>query len=287
MRRPLSRLRLAALLMFPAAWLAGCATPPPTSDPEALADFKETNDPLEPTNRVMFKVNNAVDTVVLRPVAVGYSKLPQTLRDHTHNVLANLGQPVVLFNDMLQGKPRRAGDSLMRFVLNSTIGVAGIFDVATDWGWPTHEADFGLTLAIWGIGDGPFLYLPILGPTGPRDAVGFGTDIAMDPFTWIGAGQLVNGLGYARTGLNAIDTRAQLLDPIDKVKQQALDPYATFRSLYRQHRQSQVDNIHDDTRATAPTPLLAHPAPGLSPDPGVTTPPPPPQAAPGAAPAAP
>src|SRR5271166_3949832 len=130
MRRPPRRLMLAALVVLPPVWLAGCATPPPASDPEALAEFKETNDPLEPTNRVMFKVNNAVDTAVLRPVAVGYSKLPQTVRDHTHNVLANLSQPVILFNDMLQGKPRRAGDSLMRFLLNSTIGIAGIFDVA-------------------------------------------------------------------------------------------------------------------------------------------------------------
>jgi phospholipid-binding lipoprotein MlaA len=243
---------IVAVALSLTAWLSGCAKPPPASDPEALAEFRETNDPLEPTNRVFYKVNNALDVVLLRPLAVGYTKLPQQVQTHTHDVLANLGQPVVLFNDMLEGKPRRAGDTFMRFLLNSTLGIAGLFDVATGWGWPAHDADFGLTLAVWGVSDGPYLYLPVLGPSGPRDAAGFGTDIVLDPFTWIGQGYIVSDLGYARFGASAIDTRAQLLDPIDKVKAQALDPYATFRSLYRQHRQSQLDDIRSDTRATVP-----------------------------------
>jgi phospholipid-binding lipoprotein MlaA len=174
------------------------------------------------------------------------------VRDHTHNVLTNLGNPVALANDMLQGKPRRAGDTAMRLVVNTTIGVAGIFDVATDWGWPAHDSDAGMTFAIWGIPEGVYLYLPVLGPSNPRDAVGFGVDYAMDPLTWIGKGTVVDDLGYSRLGLSALDTRERFLDQLDHIKQEALDPYATIRSLARQHRQSQIDDAKADNRSTPP-----------------------------------
>jgi phospholipid-binding lipoprotein MlaA len=246
----LSRLAAAGLLI---ATLVGCAHPPPADDPDAIAEFKETNDPLEPTNRVFYAVNNGIDTVLLRPLAVAYRwAVPEVVRTHTHNVLANLSMPVVLTNDILQARPRRAGDSLMRFLVNSTVGVVGVFDVATDLGWPAHDSDGGLTLAMWGLSDGPFLFLPVLGPSGPRDATGFGTDLAVDPLTWVGAGALVTAGSYTRFGLNAVDARAAVLDDLDKIKAQALDPYATLRSLYRQRRQSQVDDIRSDNRATVP-----------------------------------
>jgi phospholipid-binding lipoprotein MlaA len=251
MRLCFFRNKLAAALL--AAGLAGCATPPPASDPEALADFRQTNDPLEPTNRVLYAINNGLDEVILRPLAVGYHyAVPEAVRSHVHNALANLSSPVVLANDMLQGKPRRAGDTLMRFVINSTAGVGGIFDVATDLGYPGHDADFGITLGYWGVPEGPFLYLPVLGPSNPRDAFGFGTDIAMDPFTWVGQGNTVVNLGYVRYGMTAVDTRTNLLGDLDKVKEQALDPYATFRSLYRQHRRAQIEEVRKDQRATTP-----------------------------------
>ncbi len=252
MRLALRSSILAATLVLAAA-IGGCATPPPASDPDAVADFKETNDPLEPTNRVFYAINNGLDTVILRPLAIAYRyAVPQVIRSHTHNVLSNLGGPVVLFDDILAAKPRRAGDSFMRFVVNSTVGVAGIFDVATDWGWPAHDSDAGMTLAMWGIPDGPFLFLPVLGPSNPRDAAGFGADVALDPTTWIGRGDVVDALGYARYGLSAVDTRERVLDDLDKIKAQALDPYATIRSLARQHRQSQIDDARGDDRATIP-----------------------------------
>lgn len=233
--------------------LAGCATPPPASDPDAVADFKQTNDPLEPTNRVFYAINNGIDAVVLRPLAVGYTyAVPEVVRNSVHNALNNLSSPVLLANDMLQTKPQRAGTTLMRFVINSTVGVAGFFDVASGWGYPFHDADFGETLALWGVPPGPFLYLPILGPSDPRDATGFGVDIALDPLTWIGQGSTVADLGYVRYGLTAVDTRAGLLNTLDSIKATALDPYATFRSLYRQHRQSEIDNIRSDNRSTPP-----------------------------------
>jgi phospholipid-binding lipoprotein MlaA len=238
---------------FLAVAVVGCATPPPASDPDAVADFKQTNDPLEPTNRVGYAINNGLDTVILRPLAVAYRyAVPQVIRTHTHNVLANLGSPVLLANDMMQGKPRRAGDTLMRAVINTTIGVAGIFDVASDWGYPSHDTDFGVTLALWGLPEGPFLFLPVLGPSNPRDASGFGVDIALDPLTWVGKGTTVTALDFGRFGLSAVDARTAVLGDIDKIKVTALDPYATFRSLYRQHRESQIEDTRNDDRATVP-----------------------------------
>jgi phospholipid-binding lipoprotein MlaA len=259
---------LAATLVLATA-LGGCAKPPPASDPDAVADFKQTNDPMEPTNRVFFSINNGLDRVIFRPLAVAYRwAVPQTVRNHTHNVLSNLGQPVTLFDDMLATKPRRAGDSFMRLLVNTTIGVGGVFDVATGWGWPAHDSDAGITLALWGLPDGPFLFLPVLGPTNPRDASGFGADIAMDPLTWIGNGTTVTALGFARYGLSAVDARERVLDDLDKIEAQALDPYATLRSLSRQHRASQIDDARNDNRATVPAWFpepVAQPSPSPNP----------------------
>ncbi len=239
--------------LWVAVGLTGCATAPNASDPGAVADAREVNDPLEPTNRVFYAINDGIDTVLLRPLAVAYRyAVPQVIRTHAHYVLSNLDSPVLLANDMLQGKPRRAGDTLMRFLVNSTLGVAGVFDVATDLGYPAHDTDFGVTLALWGLPSGPFLFLPILGPSNPRDATGFGVDVAIDPLTYVGRGTVVTALDYSRFGLAAVDARAAVLDDLDKIKQQALDPYATFRSLFRQHRDSQIEDTRDDNRATVP-----------------------------------
>ncbi|HEY1930383.1 MAG TPA: VacJ family lipoprotein [Acetobacteraceae bacterium] len=241
---------LASLL---ALHVAGCATPPPASDPDALADFKQTNDPLEPTNRVFYKINDVLDRFLLRPAAIAYRDVvPEPVRTGVHNVLGNLGTPVQLGNDMLEGKPRRAGDTTMRFVINTTFGVLGIFDVAKGWGYPDHDADFGMTLASWGVHPGPFLYLPVLGPTDPRDVFGFGVDVVADPWFWVGKGAVVSDLGYAKWGLSALDARSRLLGSLSAIKKTALDPYATFRSLYRQHRRSQIEEMENDNRATIP-----------------------------------
>jgi phospholipid-binding lipoprotein MlaA len=240
-------------VMLLAIVLGACATPPPASDTEALADFKETNDPLEPTNRVFYAINNGLDTIILKPAAKAYrAVVPEPVRNSVHNVLVNLGTPVTLGNDVLQAKPRRAGDTLMRFVINTTVGVVGLFDVADKWGYPAHDSDFGMTMAIWGMPEGPFLFLPILGPSDPRDAAGFGVDIAMDPFTWVGKGAVVKGLNWGKTAISAIDARERVLDAIDQIQKTALDPYATFRSLYRQHRESQIADLKSDNRATIP-----------------------------------
>jgi phospholipid-binding lipoprotein MlaA len=249
---PRLRLTLAAALLLLGP-LLGCATPPPASDPDAVADYNETNDPLEPTNRVMYAINNGLDTVILRPIAVAYRwAVPEPVRNGVHNVLSNLGTPVELGNDILEAKPRRAGDTTMRFLINTTIGVVGIFDVAKDLGYPDHDTDFGMTLALWGVPEGTFLFLPVLGPSNPRDAIGHGVDIAGDPFTWVGQGTVVTVLDWTRFGMNAVDQRERVLDAVDSIKKTALDPYATFRSLYRQHRAAQIQAARDDHRATIP-----------------------------------
>jgi len=243
---------LVLALMVATASLSGCASPPDASDPDAVADYNATNDPLEPTNRVIYEINDGLDVVILRPLALVYRNVvPQQARQGVRNVLDNLASPVVLANDMMQGKPKRAGDTFMRLVINSTLGAAGLFDVATGLGYPRHSADFGMTLAVWGAGEGPYLFLPVFGASNPRDAVGRAGDIAMDPFAWIGQGSTVDALGYSRTGLNVVDTRSRFLDDLDRMKAQALDPYATLRSLYRQNRRATIKEVIADDRGTA------------------------------------
>ena len=254
------RLLVAALF---AVLLAGCATPPPASHPEARAEFYRTNDPLEPTNRVFYQVNNALDAAVLRPAAVAYKDVvPAPVRTGVHNVLGNLDTPTILGNDMLEGKPRRAGTTFMRFVINTTLGGLGAVDVASRLGYPRHDADFGATLAIWGVPEGPFLFLPLFGPTDPRDALGRGVDIAADPFGWVGQGAVVTALTWTRFGLTAVDERSRVLGEIGSIKRTALDPYATFRSLYRQHRRAEIAKLRAADRRTVPAwfpaPAAAH-----------------------------
>ena len=232
--------------------LSACAAQPLASDPDAVADYRQTNDPLEPTNRFFYAVNDGIDTYFFRPVAVAYRwAVPGVARQHVHNVLVNASSPVAFVNDVAQGKPRRAGDTLMRFLINSTAGVGGIFDVASGWGYPLHDTDFGVTMALWGVGSGPYLFLPVVGPSNPRDATGFGANIAMDPLNWASFGG-VNALQYSRMGLGAVDARERVLDVTDNVKKTALDPYATFRSLYRQNREATIDQTRNDNRATTP-----------------------------------
>jgi phospholipid-binding lipoprotein MlaA len=232
--------------------LAGCATPPPASDPDALADFKAINDPLEPTNRFFFAFNDRILTYVLTPVAKRYvAYVPQPVRGGIHNMLNNIGQPVQFVNDVLETKPRRAGDSFMRFTINSTVGVGGIFDVARQLGYPDHDSDGGMTLALWGVPAGPFLYLPVYGPSGLRDGIGRGMDAAVNAFTWISFDGS-NTLGWSQAGFGALDQTSRHLKDIEQVKAGALDPYATFRSLYRQLRETQINSIRHDRRATVP-----------------------------------
>ena len=244
------------------AILGACATPPPATDPEALAEFKARNDPLEPTNRAIFAFNNAVDTVVIRPAAKAYTAVvPEQVRSGVHNALSNLGAPVRLANDMLQGSPRRAGDTAMRFLINSTIGVLGFIDVAAKWGFADHTSDAALTLAQWGVPEGPYLVLPLIGPSDLRDTVGYAANVAADPFVWVGQGAAVLALKLSRVAVRTVDERSRHATDIDAIKDTSLDPYAAFRSLYRQYRAAELDRLRSDDRATVPSMSPSAPAP--------------------------
>ena len=231
--------------------LSGCATRP--TDPAALAQYKETDDPLEPTNRALYRVSTTVDRYTLKPVAQAYVYvLPQPVRNGVHHVLSNFASPTRLANDVLEAKPRRAGTTLMRFLINSTVGVAGIFDVASGWGYPGHENDGGLTLASWGVPEGPYLFLPLIGPSSPRAATGFGLDVALSPLTYVPRGYGLLTLNWSLYGVGVVDARSRVLNDLDQINEEALDPYATLRSLYRQHRASQIEALREDNRMTTP-----------------------------------
>jgi phospholipid-binding lipoprotein MlaA len=219
----------------------GCAEVP--TDPDAKAAYDERNDPYEPMNRYFFDLNNAMDELVLKPFAGWYYiLLPNFAQDGVRNALNNLRTPVILGNDLLQGDLDRAGITVARFFINSTLGIAGLFDVASKFGLIYHDEDFGQTLAVWGTGEGPYLVLPLLGPSNPRDATGRGVDMAMDPLTWILPMYDLGYLGYIRAGVDAVDLRARNLKTLDEIKQGAIDYYATIRSLYRQHRNDEIRN---------------------------------------------
>jgi phospholipid-binding lipoprotein MlaA len=241
-RRRAGPVRLAAAFLLGLA-LVGCAARPDPADPEAVAEFEQTNDPLEPLNRRMFVVNDGLDTLVLRPAAEAYRIfIPPEIRTSVRNMLGNLRSPVILLNDVLQGETQRAGTTLGRFVLNTTLGVGGLFDVATGYGLPGHGEDFGQTLAVWGAGEGPYLFLPALGPSNPRDLVGTGVDAVSNPFTWISGGAWLDTATAARIGLQVLDTREGLIEPLDALRQGSLDPYAALRSAYRQRRAAEIRN---------------------------------------------
>ena len=180
--------------------MAGCAHVP--TDPDARADYERANDPAEPTNRAVFGANQVVDRNVLKPVATAYrDNVPDGVRRGVHNFVTNLGEPGVFVNDVLQGNVHRALNTTARFVVNSSAGVGGLFDVADDWGLPHHQADFGQTFGVWGIGPGPAVQLPLLGPSDVRDSVGSVLGFVANPLNQISGGTITlitNGRGRRR-----------------------------------------------------------------------------------------
>ncbi|MBO6543594.1 MAG: VacJ family lipoprotein [Alphaproteobacteria bacterium] len=221
---------------------AGCATRPDATDTAAVAAYEEANDPIEPLNRYFFELNNFFDTILLRPSAEIYDGvLPSLAKDGVRNFLDNLRSPVILANDILQGEWERAETTTSRFGINTTAGVLGLGDPATGWGYTRHGEDFGQTLAVYGVGEGPYFYAPLLGPAPPRDLVGFGVDMLFDPLTYIFWDD-----GYTvpvtRFLVNGIDIRARNLETLDEIERTSVDYYAAIRSLYRQSRKDEIAN---------------------------------------------
>lgn len=221
------RLLLSALATLMLAGLTGCAT-----------TANNPKDPYEGFNRAMFSVNEGID-VVVKPVAQGYDSVtPRLVKAGIGNFFGNIADIWTALNNFLQGKGQQGVSDLGRVLVNTTFGIAGLFDVASEMGYEKHSEDFGQTLGVWGVGDGSYWVLPVLGPRTTRDTFGVAVDMYADPIPRIDDVPVRNTL----MGIRFIDTRASLL-PADKVVEQAaFDKYSYIRDAYLQNRRSV---IHD------------------------------------------
>src|SRR5258706_12774112 len=226
---------LAAVLL-----LDGCAT---ASNPQ---------DPFEPFNRGVYQFNADVDKAILKPVAQGYrAVLPKFMQTGVKNFFSNVSDVPVALNNALQGKLTAAFSDIGRVAINSTVGVLGLFDIASKAGLEKHREDFGQTLGKWGVGGGPFLMLPIFGPSNGRDLAGFVVDFATDPITRVNPSSAVFELSATRL----VNRRAELLDTGTLLQNAALDEYQFMRDGYLQHRRHQIydGNPPPDDDSIAPS----------------------------------
>ncbi|MEJ2576634.1 MAG: VacJ family lipoprotein [Gammaproteobacteria bacterium] len=223
-KRWLMRLGLAGAIVLP-----GCAS----VDPE----FRDPRDPFESFNRAMYRFNDGLDKAIVKPVARGYVAIVPTVVDKgVTNFFGNLDDIGSALNNFLQLKFNRAFSDVGRVMVNTTVGVLGFMDVASNLDLPKHDEDFGQTLGSWGIGPGPFIVLPIVGPSSGRDAIGEVVDWYTDPLTYLRDG----GVAWGLKGLRLIDRRADLLAASRVFEQAALDPYVFIRDAYLQKRRHDV-----------------------------------------------
>jgi len=241
------------VVMLSGGALSGCATT--ASNP---------HDPLERYNRAMFGFNEGVDQVIIRPVAKGYEAvMPQVARTGVSNVFSNVGDAWVSVNNLLQGKPVDAASDLGRFLVNSTLGLGGLIDWASDMGLEKHDEDFGQTLGRWGVGSGAYVVLPFIGPRTVRDGIGWAMDVMVDPVYEIDNVRVRNSLA----ALRLVDMRADLL-PLDRALEvAALDKYAYVRDAYLQRRRSLVYDGRPPRDLDEEGALPISPVAGLSLDP--------------------
>lgn len=221
--------------------------PPPVVDAAAADSARTAYDPLEGFNRGSFGLSMGLDRAVLRPIAHGYMAVtPAPVRHRVSSVVYNLGEPSTTLNDILQGHPKRAGRSSARFLINSTIGVLGLWDVASKMNLPAHDADFGQTFGRYGIKQGPYLYVPVVGPSSFREGVGRVLDFFTDPVGIVGGGYTTT-FGATRLVTQTIDTRARA-DTAFRALDDATDPYVTARSAFGQYREAFVREATGETQ---------------------------------------
>jgi phospholipid-binding lipoprotein MlaA len=223
--------------------LSACATVP--SNPEERADYNQTNDMVEPLNRVVFDINMFLDKLIIRPAAEIYRyTVPPFFRDRIAGILSNMKEPVIFANNILQGELTRAATTAGRFVVNTTAGIGGAFDVAEDHvGWRQQNGDFGQTLHVWGMGEGTYLVLPFFGPSTIRDAIGQGVDMVMSPWQYIvalGPRSTERRYMISNTAANALSRREANIEALDNLEKGSIDFYAQMRSVYRQYRNKQL-----------------------------------------------
>ena len=213
--------------------LAACSAP----SQDALAE----RDPWEATNRDVFAFDVWVEHNIARPVDDGYrAAVPEPAREGVHNITSNLHEPIVLANDVLQGDAKKAVKTLGRIVINSTVGLGGLIDVASKLGIPYHENDFGITLGKGGAAEGSYLVLPFAGPMPPRDLVGTGVDVAFDPLTWTKFHGRDTWM-VVRFGIGTLDAETSRIDAVETIERSSIDFYATTRNLYRQSRNAKIN----------------------------------------------
>ena len=221
-----------AALALTVSLMAGCATGPDANP----------RDPLEPFNRGVYQFNDAVDTAVLKPVATAYQKVtPSPVRTGVSNFFGNLGDLWSSVNAGLQLRPREATENLMRFSVNTVFGIAGVLDIASEMGIPRTRLDFGQTMGRWGAPSGPYLVLPLLGPSSVRDGTGLVVDVIGDPVSSVDHVPSRNSL----MALRVVDTRAGLLRAGTLLDEAALDKYSFMRDFYLNRRQNQIDGLID------------------------------------------
>ena len=212
----------------------------------AAADDATDGDPWEGFNRAMFSAHTVLDDNLLVPMALGYRAVtPKRGRRGVRRFLANLRTPGIIVNDLLQGEFKRAGDTAARFRINSTIGAGGFADPAAELGIDGHREDFGQTLAVWGVDSGPYLFLPMVGPSTVRDTVGTGVQVLLDPLFYVRT-PTANVARYSRAGIGGISAREPFVEPLRDMQESSLDYYASFRSFYTQTRDREILNGRTD-----------------------------------------
>lgn len=229
----LSGMALAEELAYPAGDAAAGAAATPSA-PAVAEVYSNPRDPWEGFNRGMFAFNEGVDSAVVKPIAQGYEFIiPEPIRILVTNVFSNLGDVVIGINDLLQGRGEQAFNSFGRVVINTTLGFGGLFDVAGNAGWYKNDNDFGVTFARWGAPSGPFLMLPIVGPSNVRDTFGWAANVAASPLTFVVKDPTAY---YTAWGVNFINTRANLFPAEKIIEEAATDRYSYLRDAFMQNR---------------------------------------------------
>ncbi len=222
-------------------WWLGVVLSVLVATPSSSVRAKEP-DPWVRWNRAVFAFNDALDVYLLEPVAKAWDRvLPDRVQQSIANVFTNAYTPLVAANNLLQGKPHESAVDVARFMVNSTFGLIGLFDLASDWGLEKHDEDFGQTLAVWGVPPGPYLVLPFLGPSSPRDAVGYGVDSLATVYWFFTDIRFTIG----PQAVSVVNGRAQVLDAVRELKAASVDYYAAVRNAYWQRRKAQISDTRE------------------------------------------
>ena len=258
MKQLIKKLSLVIVILLFSNYLYGATSDnvkTESSDFETSKIEDEIYDPIEPFNRAIFSFNNTVDKLIAEPASKQYIKLPSPLQTGIRNFLSNLRMPLVFVNQLLQGQGKNASESAGRFLVNSTIGIFGLVDVADKIGLEEKDEDFGQTLATWGVGDGFYIVLPLVGPSNLRDTAGMVLTYTTDPINAYAVSEGEAWLIPLRRSVNAVDQRSKIIDEVNALRNNSLDYYAAVRSSYYQNRKAAIANMNDNI--LTPLPLIS------------------------------